>query len=131
MTALPAVRVLVVDDQDGCRDAARCVVERTPGFTVIGEARTGAEAVDACERLRPELVLMDVRMPVMDGIEAGRRIADAHPETCVVLLSAYGSPTITPKAELTPAFVWTAWTSHSGTVPDTTVPVPGAEPISS
>ncbi len=134
MTALPAVRVLVVDDQEGCRDVARSVVEHTPGFAVIGEACTGAEAVAACDRLRPDLVLMDVRMPEMNGTEARQRIVAAHPETCVVLLSAYASPTIAPKAGLSPAFVRAAWSarrSSSGTIPVTTVPEPHAEPISS
>jgi len=128
------VRVLVVDDQERFREVACRVVEQSDGFSLVGEATCGAEAVAAADDLRPDLVLMDVRMPGMSGIEAERRILASRPGTCVVLVSAYGSPTIASKERLTPTFLRAAWDLHrrpSGTVPETTVPDPRAETTSS
>jgi DNA-binding NarL/FixJ family response regulator len=71
------VRVLVADDQALVRGSFRVLVDATPGFTVVGEAGTGAEAVSLARRERPDVVLMDVRMPEMDGIEATRLICEA------------------------------------------------------
>src|SRR4051794_33758169 len=82
-------RVLVVDDQTPFRRAARAVVTMTPGFDVVGEAETGEQAVELAEELAPELVLMDVMLPGISGIEATRRLVDSHPDTVVVLLSTY------------------------------------------
>ena len=81
------VRVLTVDDQIVFRRAAHDVIAATPGFEPVGDAESGEEALAEVERLRPELVLLDVRMPGIGGIEAARRIAAAHPETVVVLIS--------------------------------------------
>jgi DNA-binding NarL/FixJ family response regulator len=81
------VRVLTVDDQEPFRGVAREVIDATPGFEAVGEAASGREALAAVERLSPQLVLLDVRMPGMDGIEVARRLAEAHPETVVVLIS--------------------------------------------
>jgi DNA-binding NarL/FixJ family response regulator len=84
------VRVLVVDDQDPFRLAAREVIAVTPGFVMVGEAATGEESVEAAARLDPDLVLMDVILPGIDGIEAARRIRERFPRTVVLLLSTYG-----------------------------------------
>jgi DNA-binding NarL/FixJ family response regulator len=85
------VGVLIVDDQPFFRSAARDVVGALPGFHAVAEASSGPEAVAAVGELHPELVLLDVRMPGMDGIEAARRIKADHPRTLVVLISIDGS----------------------------------------
>lgn len=84
-----AVSVLVVDDQLPFRTAARAVVRATPGFHVVGEAASGEEAVGQVDALSPDLVLMDINMEGIGGIEATRRITATHPATRVVLLSTY------------------------------------------
>jgi DNA-binding NarL/FixJ family response regulator len=83
------VSVLIVDDQRPFRVAAGAVVRATPGFDVAGEAASGEEALEQADALQPRLVLMDINMEGMGGIEATRRITTAHPGTRVVLLSTY------------------------------------------
>ncbi|RSM59785.1 DNA-binding response regulator [Actinoplanes sp. ATCC 53533] len=78
-----AVRVLVVDDQALLRGSFRVLVDTAPGLTVVGEAATGREAVELTRRERPDVVLMDIRMPELDGVEATRQIC-AEPETAHV-----------------------------------------------
>ena len=82
-----AVRVLTVDDQAVFRGIAREVIDATAGFESVGEAASGEEALAAVDRLAPELVLLDVRMPGLDGIDVARQLSAAHPETLVVLIS--------------------------------------------
>jgi two-component system, NarL family, invasion response regulator UvrY len=83
------VRVLVVDDQAPFRQAAKAVCALTPGVVVVGEAESGEEAVDLADTLDPDIVLMDYRLPGMDGLAATRAITSAHPLTRVLLLSTY------------------------------------------
>ena len=83
------VRVLVVDDQAPFRRAAEAVLMMTDGFEVAGNAESGEEAVELADSLSPQLVLMDINLPGINGIEATRRITAAHPEIYVVLLSTY------------------------------------------
>ena len=85
----PSVRVLVVDDQPPFRRAANAVCSMTAGFNVVGEAESGEDAVDKAAELTPDLILMDINLPGINGIEATRRITEARPETVVVLLSTY------------------------------------------
>jgi len=66
----PVISVLIADDQDLVREGLRMLLEAEPGITVAGEAGTGSEAIAAARKLDPDVVLMDVRMPGMDGIEA-------------------------------------------------------------
>ncbi|MFQ5968692.1 MAG: response regulator transcription factor [Acidimicrobiia bacterium] len=86
-----AVRVLIVDDQPPFRDAARMVVEMTHGFEVIGEAESGEEGVELAATLRPDLVLMDVYLPGIDGLEATRQITSAESPTRVLVMSTHES----------------------------------------
>jgi DNA-binding NarL/FixJ family response regulator len=83
------VPVLIVDDQAPFRRAARAVLAATPGFDAVGEAENGEQALSLVDSLAPALVLMDINMPGIDGIEASRRIVDGHPGTVVFLLSTY------------------------------------------
>ena len=81
--------VLIVDDQAPFRAIARQVVDLTPGFEVVGEAETGEDAVRMAADLAPRLVLMDINLPGISGIEATRRIVEADGTVAVVLLSTY------------------------------------------
>ena len=81
--------MLVVDDQAPFRLAAKAVLRRLPEFELAGEASSGTEAIELADRLLPELVLMDINMPQMNGIEATRQILASHPETVVILCSTY------------------------------------------
>lgn len=83
------LRVLVVDDQEPFRTAAAAVVDATPGFVLVGAVASGEEAVGAAARLRPDVVLMDLVLPGIDGLTATRRIVDDGPSVTVVLLSTY------------------------------------------
>jgi DNA-binding NarL/FixJ family response regulator len=94
---LPAVRVLVADDQAPFRKAARAVLEVAHEFEIVGEVTSGEEAVDAAEVLRPDLVVMDLKMNGIGGIEATRQILAMRPATVVVLVSSY-RPEDAPKA---------------------------------
>ena len=85
------VRVLIVDDQLPFREASRMVVEMTDGFEVVGEAENGEDAVAMAADLRPDLVLMDVQMPGIDGLEATRRIMGLDSPPRVLVMSTHES----------------------------------------
>lgn len=99
MVAADVVSVLIVDDQLPFRLAARAVLRRTEGFELVGEAADGQEAVERVRELRPGLVLMDINMPTMNGIEATRQITAELPETTVFLCSTYQRSDLPPEAE--------------------------------
>jgi two-component system invasion response regulator UvrY len=117
--------VLIVDDQAPFRAAARAVVARVAGLTLVGEAMSGEEAVEVAERTRPDLVLMDINLGGMNGLEATRRILGSLPATRVVLLSTYredelpaeartcGAVAYVNKDELSPRRLRDVWASTS------------------
>jgi DNA-binding NarL/FixJ family response regulator len=93
-----SVRVLIVDDQEPFRMAARLVVEATDGFDVVGEAETGEDSVRMAEELRPDLVLMDVNLPGINGLDATRQILAGPGAIVVLLLSTYEEEEYAPRA---------------------------------
>lgn len=117
------VQVLVVDDQAPFRAAARAVLNRIAEFDLVGEAASGEEAVEMSELLHPDLVLMDINMGEMNGIEATRRLTAAHPDTMVILVSTYaaedlpadarssGAAAYVHKDELSPRLLRGLWDS--------------------
>ena len=88
--ALPSIaRLIVVDDHDLLRESLRSMLECDQGLQIVEEAKDGQEAIDLCRLHRPDLVLMDVRMPRVDGFEATRRIKEELGTTKVLIMSAY------------------------------------------
>lgn len=119
-----SVRVLTVDDHAAFRAAVHALVDATTGFEVVGEATTGEEGVAAAFRLRPDVVLLDVRLPDIDGYEAARRIAPHLPAMMICLVStaeevAQGDPTercgaaaFVRKQDLRPSLLRELWDRH-------------------
>ncbi len=115
------VPVLIVDDQAPFRSVARTVVALAPGFSVIAEAESGEQALDLAGEHHPGLVLMDINLPGINGIEASRRILTADPETTVILLSTYtqddlpadartcGAAAYVHKEDMSPALLRRIW----------------------
>jgi DNA-binding NarL/FixJ family response regulator len=110
-----SVRVLVADDSDVFRGAAVDVVNHTPGFEVVAAADSGETAVACADSTRPDLVLIDVRMPGLGGLAAAKQIAGAHPQATVVLVTAdsgaaaAGSFLTIDKRVLTPTSLVEVW----------------------
>ena len=92
------VRVLIVDDQEPFRMAARMVVEATDGFEVVGESPTGEGSVEAAKDLKPDLVLMDVNLPGINGLEATWQILSQSNSVVILLLSTYEEEEYAPRA---------------------------------
>jgi DNA-binding NarL/FixJ family response regulator len=83
------VRVLIVDDQRPFRDAAKVVFNLLDDFDVVGEATSGEQALELTDELRPDLVVMDINLPGMSGVDATRQLTARHPETVAILVSTY------------------------------------------
>jgi DNA-binding NarL/FixJ family response regulator len=90
--------VLIADDQALVRVGLRKILDAEPDLEVVGEAADGEEAIGETRRLRPDVVLMDIRMPVLDGIEATRRIVQAQPGTRLLILTTFGLDTYVHEA---------------------------------
>ena len=112
------VRVLVVDDQEPFRMAAAAVVAATDDFQVVGSAASGEASLVAVEELHPDLVLMDMHLPGIDGVESTRRIRERQPHVRVLLLSSYesydgagkcGALGYLPKRTLSPSRLQGVW----------------------
>jgi NarL family two-component system response regulator LiaR len=86
-----AIRVLLVDDHAVVRKGLRALLDREAGIEIVGEAEDGEQALRTADRLRPDIVLMDLEMPGMGGIEATRRITELRPDTRVVVLTSHAS----------------------------------------
>lgn len=126
MTA-DTVRVLIVDDQLPFRRIARTVIGVTATFTVVAEAESGEQAVEAADDVEPDLVLMDINLPGINGVEATRRIMERHRQTVVVLLSTYqvddlpdgaeacGAAAYVHKEDFSPALLASLWSDHRPT----------------
>jgi DNA-binding NarL/FixJ family response regulator len=84
-----SARILIVDDHVFLRDGIRAIIQSQSGLEVVGEAENGVEAIEQFERLRPDLVLMDLQMPKMNGVEAIERIMAAWPDARIVVLTTY------------------------------------------
>ena len=121
-----SVRVLTVDDHATFREAARAVVAATSGFETVGEATSGEEGVAAAVRLRPDLVILDVQLPDIDGYEAARRIAPHRPSVVICLVSTEddalegdparrcGASAYIRKQDLRPSVLEELWATHHG-----------------
>lgn len=119
-----AVPVMIVDDQLPFRLAARAVVGATQGFSVVAEAESGARALALADETSPQMVLMDINMPELDGIETTRRLLHDHSSTLVVLVSTYavadlpagarhcGAGAYVHKEELTPNVLRDLWANQ-------------------
>ena len=122
------VGVLTVDDQAVFRRVAREVIDATEGFEVLGEASSGEEALQLAETVEPDLFLVDVRMPGIDGPETARRLVAARPQSVVVLVStedpsaissaagSCGAVELIRKEDFAPATLQRLWSSHGSTV---------------
>jgi response regulator of citrate/malate metabolism len=115
------VRVLVVDDSELFQSVLGALVAATPGFEVVGTASCGREALHLIEALDAQLVLVDLRLPEQDGIEAARRLGEQHPDVAVVLLTtatravslALPSLVIVDRREVSPEWLADFWRRHS------------------
>jgi two-component system, NarL family, invasion response regulator UvrY len=119
-----SVGVLVVDDQLVFRQVAHEVIDATENFEMLGEAASGAHALVALTELSPDLVLLDVRMPGMDGIETARRLHAQDPKSVIVLitieeapnlpagLSSCGAAELVRKQDFGPAMLRRVWRAH-------------------
>jgi two-component system response regulator NreC len=82
------LRILIADDHPIIRKHVRRILEEQPSFSVCGEAYDGVEAIEEAQRLKPDVVVLNVSMPILNGLDAGRKIKTVLPETAIVILSS-------------------------------------------
>jgi DNA-binding NarL/FixJ family response regulator len=123
------IGVLTVDDHVPFLEVARELIAATPGFRPLREVTSGSEAIAAADELEPELVLLDVHLPGMSGVDVSREITAHHPETTVILIStdapdelpsaarACGATTIARKQDLRPETLQRLWRDHRASDP--------------
>jgi DNA-binding NarL/FixJ family response regulator len=119
-----AVRVVTVDDQAVFRSAARAIVDHTPGFELVGESADGESALELIPRLDPDIVILDVRMPGIDGIDVAERLHREDPDRIIILASSVepellarlargcGASALVYKHWLTPRLLRGLWVAH-------------------
>jgi two-component system nitrate/nitrite response regulator NarL len=90
----PMPTVLIVDDSDSVRIAVRALFEAEPGFRVVGEAVNGMDAIDKADELVPDLIVLDLSMPIMNGLEAAETLKSNSPSTPIFILTAHGGPEV-------------------------------------
>jgi DNA-binding NarL/FixJ family response regulator len=81
-------RILIADDYEGIRKTVKSMLERNPGFEVCGEAADGAQAIEQADKLKPDVVVLNITMPVVNGFEAAREIKAKLPHSAIVILSS-------------------------------------------
>jgi DNA-binding NarL/FixJ family response regulator len=89
-----SIRIVIVDDHNLARENLQDMLAEVPDVDVVGEAANGREALLLCSRLKPDLVLMDVRMPEMDGLTAAHEVKQRYPETAVLMVTMHENPDI-------------------------------------
>lgn len=119
-----SIRVITVDDQPLFREAARAAIGRTPGFELVGESEDGESALGLARQADPDMVILDVRMNGMDGIETARRLTEEDPTRVIVLVSSadvrglsglaaeVGAAALVDKRWLTPRLLRGLWAAH-------------------
>ena len=118
------VRVVTVDDQPFFRTAARAIVDSTPGFELVGESADGESALELVPRVDPDIVILDFRMPGLDGIEVADRLHRENPDRVIILASSLEPEVLSPLAQgcgasalvhkhwLTPRLLRGLWVAH-------------------
>ena len=92
------VRILIVDDSERWRRSVRLLLTQANNLEVVSEASDGLEAVQKCEQLRPDLILLDIHLPKLSGFEVARQLSELSPSTKIIFLSSYQSPDVMEEA---------------------------------
>jgi DNA-binding NarL/FixJ family response regulator len=95
---LGPVRILIVDDSERWRHSVRLLLAQANNLEVVSEASDGLEAVQKCEQLQPDLILLDIQLPKLSGFEVARQLSELSPSTKIIFLSSYQSPDVMEEA---------------------------------